>query len=124
MSGWWFAVLAASATRFTNAIAPLKPLNVKVFIRASPTRVQPVPEARREASAAWSSRVSFSGIGTFQSVLGAGGRSPPNAVRVSYESSELRYPDNTKLCEPTWLAERPVPPVTYAKTGAAAPSQA
>src|SRR5438093_9018141 len=95
MSGWWFAAVAASATRFTNPIAPLKPLNVKVFVMASRSRVQPVPEARREARAAWSSRVSFSGIGTFQSVLGAGGRSPPNAVRVSYEASELGYPDIT-----------------------------
>src|SRR5213076_3216086 len=29
-----------------------------------------------------------------------------------------------KLCEPTWLVERPVPPVTYAKTGASAPTDA
>src|SRR5439155_22928141 len=110
MSGWWFAALAASATRLTNATAPLKPLKVKVFVSAAPSRVQPAPEARREASATSLSRVSFSGAGT------------PRAYLYAFRTRRvnLRYPDHTKLCEPTWLVERPVPPVTYAKTGATA----
>src|SRR2546430_16995296 len=86
MSGWWFAALAASATRFTKAIAPLNPLNVKVFVRAVPSLVQPEPEASNEASAAPSSRVSFSGTDT-------GGAQP---VRVSHAASEPRYPDPPK----------------------------
>src|SRR5688572_19065053 len=51
--------------RFTNATAPLNPLNVKVRVMAPPAR-RHAPASRSRASAASSSRVSFSGraIGT------------------------------------------------------------
>src|SRR5437660_12249927 len=110
MSGWWLAALAASATRLANATAPLNPLKVKVFVRAFPSRTQP-PDSRSEVSAASSSRVSLSGAATSWSLACT------RSVRGVQRCVILTTP---KLCEPTWLVERPVPPVTYAKTGASA----
>src|SRR5438445_2217174 len=111
MSGWWLAVLAASATRLANATAPLNPLKVKVFVKALPSRTQPLPDSRSEVSAASSSRVSLSGTATSWSLACT------RSVRGVQRCVILTTP---KLCEPTWLVERPVPPVTYAKTGASA----
>src|SRR5207253_883078 len=111
MSGWWLAVLAASATRLANATAPLNPLKVKVFVKALPSRTQPLPDSRSEVSAASSSRVSLSGTATSSSLACT------RSVRGVQRCVILTTP---KLCEPTWLVERPVPPVTYAKTGASA----
>src|SRR5690242_5392618 len=43
-SGWWSSASAASATRFTKAIALLNVGNVKVFCRTPPRRDQPGSE--------------------------------------------------------------------------------
>src|SRR5438552_6656668 len=93
MSGWWFAAFAASATRFANAMAALKPLNTYVFVSALPSRRQPEPPSRSAFRARSSSRFSLSGSTTGRAYR----------VRHSYGARwrcvilcSLR-----KLCEPT-----------------------
>src|SRR5213594_1778212 len=57
-------------------------------------------------------------------VLGRRHSSEPTCTRFVRGAATCVILTTPKLCEPTWLAERPVPPVTYAKTGASAVTQA
>src|SRR5438445_6673467 len=93
MSGWWFAAFAASATRFANAMAALKPLNMYVFVSALPSRRQPEPPSRSALRARSSSRFSLSG--SFR----------PRAYRVRHAYGArwrcVILCSLRKLCEPT-----------------------
>src|SRR5439155_3890275 len=93
MSGWWFAAFAASATRFANAMAALKPLSTYVFVSALPSRRQPEPPSRSALRARSSSRFSLSG--SFR----------PRAYRVRHAYGArwrcVILCSLRKLCEPT-----------------------